>query len=44
MQLHPAVLGTFSGLALPLVFASMLLLFLLTKKAERPPTVALTGA
>jgi MFS transporter, AAHS family, 4-hydroxybenzoate transporter len=44
MQLHPAVLGTFSGLALPLVFASMLLLFLLTRKAERPPTVALTGA
>jgi hypothetical protein len=26
------------------VFASMLLLFLLTRKAERPPTVALTGA
>src|SRR3569833_2424949 len=43
MQLHPSVLGTFSGLALPLVFAAMLL-FLLTRKSERPPTVALTGA
>jgi AAHS family 4-hydroxybenzoate transporter-like MFS transporter len=43
MQLHPGVLGTFSGLALPLLLASALLLFLLVKKAERPPTVALTG-
>jgi AAHS family 4-hydroxybenzoate transporter-like MFS transporter len=42
MQLHPGPLGTFSGLALPLVFASVLLLFLI-KRAERPPTVALTG-
>jgi hypothetical protein len=37
------VLATFSGLALPLLFASALLLFLLVKKVERPPTVALTG-
>jgi MFS transporter, AAHS family, 4-hydroxybenzoate transporter len=43
MQLHPGVLATFSGLALPLLFASALLLFLLVKKVERPPTVALTG-
>jgi len=43
MQLHAGPLGTFSGLALPLVFASLLLLFLI-KRGERPPTVALTGA
>jgi AAHS family 4-hydroxybenzoate transporter-like MFS transporter len=43
MQLHAGPFGTFSGLALPLVFASLLLLFLI-KRAERPPTVALTGA
>jgi AAHS family 4-hydroxybenzoate transporter-like MFS transporter len=42
MQLHPSPLETFSGLALPLLFASLLLL-LLMKRAERPPTVALTG-
>ena len=42
MQLHPGPLGTFSGLALPLVFASVVLLFLI-KRAVPPPTVALTG-
>jgi MFS transporter, AAHS family, 4-hydroxybenzoate transporter len=43
VQLHAGPLGTFAGLALPLVFASLLLLFLI-KRADRPPTVALTGA
>jgi len=43
MQLHPGALGTFAGLALPTVFASLLLL-LLTSQSERPPSVALTGA
>jgi AAHS family 4-hydroxybenzoate transporter-like MFS transporter len=43
MQLHPGALGTFAGLALPTVFASLLLLFL-TNRSERPPSVALTGA
>jgi AAHS family 4-hydroxybenzoate transporter-like MFS transporter len=43
MSLHPGPLGTFSGLALPLVFASLVLLFLI-KRANRPSTAALTGA
>lgn len=46
MQLHGGPLETFAGLGLPLLFASLLLLLLLflVKRAERPPTVALTGA
>ena len=43
MQLHPGALGTFAGLALPTVFASLLLL-ILTSRPERPSSVALTGA
>lgn len=43
MQLHPGALGTFAGLGVPLVLASVLLLFLI-KRGERPPSVALTGA
>jgi MFS transporter, AAHS family, 4-hydroxybenzoate transporter len=43
MQLHPGPLGTFSGLGLPLLFASLVLLFLI-RKNERPPLVAATGA
>jgi MFS transporter, AAHS family, 4-hydroxybenzoate transporter len=43
VDLHEGPLETFVGLALPLVFASVLIL-LLTRKPDRPPTVALTGA
>jgi MFS transporter, AAHS family, 4-hydroxybenzoate transporter len=43
MQLHPGPVETFTGLALPLLFASVLLLFLI-KITERPTRVALTGA
>lgn len=42
MSLHPGPLGTFSGLALPLVFASLVLLFLI-KTADRPSTAAVRG-
>jgi MFS transporter, AAHS family, 4-hydroxybenzoate transporter len=42
MQLHLGPAGTFSGLALPLVFVSVLLLILI-RRSERPPTVALTA-
>ena len=40
---HGGPLMTFSGFGVPLLFASIVLLFLL-KRAERPPAVALTGA
>jgi len=43
VQLHGGPLETFAGLGLPLLFASLLLVFL-TRRAERPSTVALTGA
>lgn len=43
MHARPGPLGTFSGLALPLLFASLLLLILI-KRAEQPSTVALTDA
>jgi AAHS family 4-hydroxybenzoate transporter-like MFS transporter len=43
MQLHGGPLETFVGLGVPLLFASLLLVFL-TRRAERPSTVALTGA
>jgi AAHS family 4-hydroxybenzoate transporter-like MFS transporter len=43
MQLHGGPLETFIGFGVPLLLASLVLLFLL-KRSERQPSVALTGA
>jgi AAHS family 4-hydroxybenzoate transporter-like MFS transporter len=43
IQIHGGPLETFAGLGVPLLFASVLLLFL-TKRAARPTGVASTGA
>ncbi len=43
IQIHGGPLETFAGLGVPLLFASVLLLFL-TKRAARPTGIASTGA